>query len=87
MSHQTYYRPGSIASTVDCVENMSPDVREQRAKHLQVRERQQRLAAAQAEVEAARKALERVRDVSAETAALEAARKKLAEIEGELAVQ
>lgn len=84
MTNQTYYRPSAIASTVDCVQSIRPDVREQRARHLQNRERQERLAAAQADVEAARKDLERVRDVSAETAALEAAMNRLAEIEREL---
>ncbi|UQR64297.1 hypothetical protein LRP30_02965 [Bradyrhizobium sp. C-145] len=78
-----YFRTGSVAATADFVANMSPELRDQRAAHLLEWDRQQRLAAAQADVEAARQALQRVRDTSAEQAALDAALKRLADIKVE----
>jgi hypothetical protein len=83
MSYKSYYRLGSTAATADFVQSLPLDIRAQRAKHLEERDRQQILAAARADVEAARKALEKVRDVSAEAAALDAATKRLADLEGE----
>jgi hypothetical protein len=84
MSFKPYYRLGSNAATADFAQSLPLDVRAQRAKHLEERDRQQILAAARADVEAARKALEKVRDVSAEAAALDTAKKRLADLEGEV---
>jgi hypothetical protein len=75
----------SVTATASFCASVPGDVRAARAQHLQERDRQQRLAKAMADVEAAREALERVRDVSAETAALDQAMKRLAEIESEVA--
>jgi hypothetical protein len=82
MTYKPYYRPGGIAATVDFM--LPLDMREQRAKHLQERDRQQRLAAARADVEAAREDFEKAKAVVPETAALDAAMKRLTEIEGEV---
>lgn len=83
MTYKPYRRLGSAVATADVAQNVSPDVREQRARHFRDRDRQQSLAAARANVETARKDLEKVRDVSAESAALDAAMKRLAELERE----
>ncbi|WP_316228287.1 hypothetical protein [Bradyrhizobium sp. SZCCHNR1039] len=80
---QPYHRSSSVIATAAFAANISPDVREQRAQHFQERDRRQRLAAARANVENARMALQQVRDTSAEEAALDAALKRLAEVEGE----
>jgi hypothetical protein len=82
--NRRYYRPNSVAATVDFMQSMPLVIREQRASHLRERDRQQRLAAARADVEAAREAFEKAKAVVPETAALDAAMKGLAEIEGEV---
>ncbi len=79
----TYKRLRGIVATASFAQSMPPDVREQRQAHLQERDRQKRLIAAQADVDSAREAFEKARSVVPETAALEAATKRLAEIEGE----
>ena len=79
----TYKRLRAMVATADFAQNMPPDVREQRAQHLQERDRQKRLMAARADVDSAREAFEKAKMVVPETAALEAAMKRLAEIEGE----
>lgn len=63
-----YFRTNSVAATAEFAANISPEVREQRSRHFQERDRRQRLTAAQADVEAARTALQQVRDTSAEEA-------------------
>ncbi|WP_426613287.1 hypothetical protein [Bradyrhizobium sp. McL0616] len=82
---QPYRRLASMAATVAGLASVSSDVRQQRVAHRQDRERQQRLAEAQADVEAAHRALARVRDTAAEEAALAEAQKRLVEIEREIA--
>lgn len=77
---KVFYRLNS--ATID---EVSPEVREQRVLQLLELDRQRRLSAAREAVETAHATLLRVRDTSAEEAALAAAQKRLAEVEREAA--
>lgn len=46
----TYKQLRAMVATADFAQNMPPDVREQRAQHLQERDRQKRLMAARADI-------------------------------------
>lgn len=78
-----FYKTASLAATAETVSSLKPEVRKQRAKALADFDRRKRLEAARQDVEAARAALNQIRDTAAEEAALDAAMKRLAEIEGE----
>ena len=78
-----FVKSRSATAIAETASNLAPEVRRQREKALRDYDRRKRLDAASREVEAARVALHRVRDVSAEQAALDAALKRLAEIEAE----
>ncbi|WP_315722367.1 MULTISPECIES: hypothetical protein [unclassified Bradyrhizobium] len=83
MTNYTFRRSRSVHATADLIESVPSEVRAERAKAIQDFERRRALEAARQEVEAARVALNRVRDAAAEEAALDAALTKLAEIERE----
>ncbi|WP_316182700.1 MULTISPECIES: hypothetical protein [unclassified Bradyrhizobium] len=85
MTKHTFRRSRSVHAVADVVQNVPSDVRKLRAQAIEDFDRRRSLAAAQQEVEAARGALNRVRDTAAEQAALDAALTKLAEIEAEAA--
>jgi hypothetical protein len=84
MTYRPHRRLASAAATADIAQSISSEIRTQRAMHLQERSHQQAIAAAREDVDAARRALEKIRDVSAETAALDAAVRRLASLESEV---
>lgn len=73
----------AVRATAECVQALSPEIRAQRARHFAETERRRRLEAARCDVDAARAALEKVRNISAEMAALKAAERRLADMEAE----
>ncbi|MFC0243572.1 hypothetical protein [Rhodopseudomonas telluris] len=79
-----YSRTASVRSTAELVAQLPAAVITERARHLLERDRQNRLAQAKADVEAAEEALERARRVVVETKTLDAARARLAAIENEV---
>ena len=85
MTNYTFRRSRAVHATADLIESVPSDVRAERARAIRDFERRRSLEAARQEVEAAREALNRVRDTAAEQAALDAALTKLAEVEAEAA--
>jgi hypothetical protein len=72
-----------MAATVLGIQETAPEVREQRRYHIWNRDRQQRLAQAVADVDAAQKVYDDARLAKVERTALDAAKARLEAIEAE----